>query len=760
MKISTLAALAAVVGVLGATAAPTAGHTVLLASRTNSAPNANPTPFVIPSLQQWNGGHGTWTLSGKTRIVVNPKVADGVAADAQYTFMANPSNLKDFAASFQADIEAVTGHKVEVVVSEHCGPDDIFLTVGADGDLNNEGYVLDIDHGVRIQGATARGAFWGTRTLLQMFILADKGEDRSHPIPIPKGRARDWPNYNERKFFQDVARKPIPMTDLREYATLASFFKMNTLHHHYNDNPAVRTKALMPDWQEKYAGFRLRSPNEPWTMYTSNDTSFTKDDLRGFQDFIKARGLDLIPEIDTPAHSLFITKHRPEWSIQNDTVRGDWLDLENQETWRFVEELWTEFVPYFDSREIHIGADEYNQDKGELVRKYVNHFHDYFRDNFNRTVRMWGSDVRLPGTTEIQSNIHTDHWDWTFSNPVDLVRRGHKVSNLNAPDVYLVPRTAAYWDYIDNQQIYNNWEPWVFDILDKTNASRNLDPKEPLLTGGGFANWNDFMSESVTRVELYDRISKAMGAFAEKLWTGAANTERVPYEDWAPKFHKLLQAIPGITLSRRPASKGQFVLSYSFEDGAAGDKSENGYNGELKGATVVDSGDSHGKVGQLTSDSHIAMPLNGIAYPYSVGMWVKPVGGNQSAEAVLFEGSDGRVLATNGTNPTVTFENDGNQYATGIILQPDVWSHISFVADGRTTAVYHDMVRKAIINWYNPRWDVLRNETMVLTAPIATIGSTNGNSFVGQVDGVFVLNRASSAGELSFLAKHYSNTLP
>lgn len=758
MRIGTIAALAAVVAVLGTTAAPTGAKA--LSTRTNSAPNANATPFVIPSLQQWNGGHGTWSLRESTRIVVDPKVADGVAEDAQHTFMMNPSNLKDFAASFQTDLEAVIGKKPEVVVGDKCGPDDIFLTIGADGDLNNEGYVLNIDKGITIQGATARGAFWGTRTLLQMLILGadDNAEDGSYTLP--KGIARDWPNYNERKFFQDIARKPIPMSDLREYATLASFFKMNTLHHHYNDNPAVRTRALMPDWQEKYAGFRLRSPNEPYTMYTSNDTSYTKEDLRGFQDFIKARGLDLIPEIDTPAHSLFITKHRPEWSIQNDTVRGDWLDLENQEVWRFVEGLWTEFVPYFDSREISIGADEYNQDKGELVRKYVNHFHDYFRDNFNRTVRMWGSDVRLPGTTEIESNIHTDHWDWTFSNPVDLVRRGHRVSNLNAPDVYLVPRTAAYWDYIDDAQIYNNWEPWVFDIFDKTNKSRNLDPNEPLLTGGGFANWNDFMSESVTGVEIYDRVSRAMGAFAEKLWTGPANSDHVPYEEWAPKFHKLRNAIPGITLTRRPASRGQFVLSYDFEDGAAADKSDNGYAGELKGgASVVDSGDAHGKVAQLTADSHIATPLDGIAYPYSVGLWFKP-SGNQSAEAVLFEGSDGRVLVSNATNPTVTFDNDGNQYATGIILPPDTWSHLAFVADGRYTYVFHNMVRKASINWYNPRWDALRNETMVLTAPIATVGSANGNSATGLVDGVLVLDRASSAGELSFLANHYTNALP
>jgi hexosaminidase len=754
MRASTLVAvLASLAALAPEVTAGVVGRLPSLATRTSSASSANTTPFVIPSLQEWNGQKGTWSITEKTRIVVDQAVADGIAADAQYTFMANPSTLKDFAASFQEDIEAVTGKRLEVVVGKKASPGDVFLTVSSKLDINNEGYKLDIsEKGITIAGATARGAFWGTRTILQMLILGDDGE-------LPQGSARDWPNYNERKLFQDIARKPIPMEDLKEYASLASFFKMNTLHHHYSDNPAVRTKELMPDWRDKYAGFRLRSPEYPWTMYASNDTSYTKEDLRTFQDFIKPRGLDLIPEIDTPAHSLWATKFHPEWSIQNNTVRGDWLDLTNDEVWRFIENVWDEFVPFFDSREISIGADEYNPDKGELVRQYVNHFHDYFATNYNRTIRMWGSDVRLPGTTEINSGIHTDHWDWTYSNPVDLVSRGHKVSNLNAPDVYLVPRTAAYWDYLNNEKIYDLWEPWVFDLFDRGNKSRNLDPTEPLLTGGGFANWNDFMGESVTRVELYDRVSYSMGVFAEKLWTGSKNVAAVEYEDFEAKMKKLLAAIPGITLRRRPASKDQFVLSYDFEDGNAGDASGNGYDGTLHGATVVETTDGHGKVAQLSPDSYISTPLEGIAYPYAVGLWVKPLG-NQTTEAVILESGESRILVSNKTNPTVTFEQDGFQYTTNVILPADAWSHLAVVADGQTTYMYYNMKRVASLNWYNSRWDVVRNETMVLTAPLATIGSQNGNSVNALVDGFFALDRTSCAGELSFLAQHYSNALP
>lgn len=733
-------------------------NAVIAASVTGKC-RPNPAPFVIPSLQEWNGGSGNWKLSQATRIVIDPAYADGHSTDAKHSLMANPSNLKQYAATFQADIKEVTGMDIEVVVAKDHTSDDIFLTLGADASdpqLDNEGYHLGIGKsGITVRAVTSRGAFWGTRSLLQMLILADeKG------YALPRGHARDFPNYHERKFMQDIARKPIPLSDLKEYATLTSFYKFNTLHHHYNDNPAVRPKGIMADWMDKYAGFRLRSDNPVYSKYASNDTSYTKQDLRQFQDFIKDRGLALVPEIDTPAHSLCFTKFHHDWTINNDTARGDWMDLGNQEVWDFVDGLWAEFVDWFDSSLISIGADEYDPTKGNLARKYVNHLHDLFATKFNRRVGMWGSDVRLPGTIEIDKNIHTDHWDWTYSNPVSLVERGHTVCNLNAPDMYLVPRTHSYADFIDSRKIYEMWEPWVFDILDRANKSRNLDPSEPLLTGGGLANWNDFLGESVTRVEIYNRVSRAVGVVAEKMWAGSKNADHMPYAKWAPLAKKLRENIPGITLRRRPETKRQFVISYDFEDGAAADKSGNGYHGKLNGgASVVDGGDGYGKALQLTPGSFVSTPLNGISYPYAMGMWVKPHG-NQKANAVLLENEDGQLLISNATNPTVTFVQDGHSYDTQIILPPDAWSHIAFSADGTKTSVFFNMRETAYVNYYNPRWDVLMNETFQVTGPISTIGSKNGNSANALIDGFFVLDRESTGGEMSFIAKHYSHQLP
>lgn len=703
---------------------------------------ANPTPFVIPSLQEWTGGDGTWTLSDSTRIVVDAQYANGTAEEANYGFMANPSNLMDYATTLSSDLEGIAGRKLQVVTGSAAGS-DIFLTLAAGSNTTSpEAYEMEVGEGISLRGATARGAFWGTRTLLQLLILEGS---------VPRGTAKDWPNYPERKFMQDIARKPIPLSDLKEIAVLASFFKMNTLHHHYNDNPAITDKTT--NWQKEYSGFRLRANSSQLVQYANNDTSFTQEDIRGFQDFIKPRGLGLIPEIDTPAHSLAFTKFHPDWTLLN--KRKDWLDLDNAAVQPFLKSLWDEFAGWFDSREIHIGADEYDHDKGEVMRQFINSMHDYAAGK-NKTIRMWGSDKPLPGPTAINPKVHTDHWHWTYSNPVDLVKRGHKISNLNSPDVYLVSRTSTYWDDINTQHVYERWEPWVFDSFDRENPARNLDPKEPLLTGGGFANWNDYGNPAITRVELYDKISKAMGVFGEKTWTGAKNTDKVEYAEWAAKFEKLRQNIPGITLNRRPASKGQFVLRYDFDDGAK-DTSGNGYDGQMQNVQVVTGSGSHASVAQFSANSYIKTPLQGIFSPYTVALWVKP-SGTQADGAVLLESDEGSIIFRNGT---LRFVQDGTEYPTSVAAPADQWTHVAFGATGQWTYGFQGFWRKGSVQWTNTRWDRNRPiEEMSMTAPLTTIGSSKGNSFKGQIDGVVVLNRFAVARELNFIAGHTGGTLP
>lgn len=74
---------------------------------------------------------------------------------------------------------------------------------------------------------------------------------------MPKGVARDWPQYPSRGFMLDVGRKFFTMDFLRQYVKILSFYKLNEFQIHLNDNGFVQF--FDNDWNKTYAAFRLES---------------------------------------------------------------------------------------------------------------------------------------------------------------------------------------------------------------------------------------------------------------------------------------------------------------------------------------------------------------------------------------------------------------------------------------------------------------------------------------------------------------------
>lgn len=97
--------------------------------------------------------------------------------------------------------------------------------------MGEESYELDIRNHVTIEASTVKGVFWGTRTLLQMI--------HNQPFGLMKGKALDYPQYAHRGLMIDVARKFFTMDYLQDYVKILSFYKMNELQIHLNDNGFV-----------------------------------------------------------------------------------------------------------------------------------------------------------------------------------------------------------------------------------------------------------------------------------------------------------------------------------------------------------------------------------------------------------------------------------------------------------------------------------------------------------------------------------------
>ena len=207
-----------------------------LFTTTAFAQQKNEKPFVIPELREWKGSTGTFDVTAETRIVY-PK---------------NNAELAAVAAQFAADYKKMFGTELQVAEGT-AKKGDIALAIKKDKQLGTEGYSIKIGNKVEIAATTTTGAFWATRTILQM---TETGGNQ-----LPQGTIRDWPDYAMRGFMLDCGRKYIPIEFLREYVEFMAYYKMNTFQIHLNDNGFKQF--FGHDWNKTQSAFRLESEYFP-----------------------------------------------------------------------------------------------------------------------------------------------------------------------------------------------------------------------------------------------------------------------------------------------------------------------------------------------------------------------------------------------------------------------------------------------------------------------------------------------------------------
>jgi hexosaminidase len=419
----------------------------------NAIPSGvNPAPFVIPALREWHGAEGHYTLSSTAAIVVDPVSADSLMATAGI---------------LQQDLAALTGRVPGSHSSIHIrkgipGKGDIFLSTNClDKTLGGEGYLLDMSRKlVRISALDVRGVFWGTRTLLQLL------EQDSLHQQLPCGVARDYPKYAIRGFVLDDGRKFFSMDFLRQYVKFMAYYKMNDFHIHLNDNGFW--KHFGSNWDSTYSAFRLESSTYP--SLTARDGSYSKKSFMELQELAASYGVNIVPEIDVPAHSLAFTKMRKE--IGSRKYGMDHLDLDNPVTYQVIDSVFIEYLggphPVFMGPEVHIGTDEYAKGASEQFRAFTEHYIELV-ESYGKKVRLWGALTHAKGTTPVKvKGVTMNVWYNGYADPKDMAALGYDL--ISTPDgwLYIVPAAGYYNDYLDLPEIYNKWEPrMVGDILFK-----------------------------------------------------------------------------------------------------------------------------------------------------------------------------------------------------------------------------------------------------------------------------------------------------
>ena len=472
-------------------------------------------PAVAPAVQQWYGTEGKTSITSSTVISVGDS---GFGQEAKF---------------YQTDLES---RGLEIATGNQTAQNRIEFKKVEDKGYGKEGYGITVKDGViTVEAATNAGAFYATRTLLQM------GEK-----DLQNGEIRDFPSFSHRGFMLDTGRKFIPYDTLVDIMLNMAYYKMNDLQLHLNDNyiflkEHLAGKNLSPEEELKYVlehaktGFRVETDivGKDGQKLTS-DEHYTKEEMQEIIKLAKALHINLVPEIDTPGHALSFVKVRPDLMYKgqlsarkHNVERVAMLDLDNkyEETLAFVKSVYDKLLdgpdaPLHGVSTVHIGTDEY-YGSPESYRRYVNDLIKYIKGK-GYTPRIWGSLSAKQGKTPVDwKDVEVDIWSLGWQRPAAAIAQGAKIINITDVPTYSVPSgsnsQAAYGDYANYETQYNRWAPNDFS----TGGGPRLEASNPNIIGGGHAVWNDNIDlheTGLTSYDIFKRFFKSMQSTAERTW--------------------------------------------------------------------------------------------------------------------------------------------------------------------------------------------------------------------------------------------------
>lgn len=665
---------------------------------------ANPCPEVIPALAEWQGGSGKLAFSDNFRVVVE-----------------EGSNLQDEAALFVQEFSALSGRTPKIVSGRltDAQAGDLYLGyVEEMQGLGAEGYVCDISDRCVIRAEADTGARWGTVTLLQ--LLACDGM-------LPVGRIRDYPRYEVRGFGIDVARKPVSMDTLYAMMKAMSLYKMNDLTVHLNDNVILSTSGLTDSVETAMtagSAFRLESEmkNEAGQKLTSSEYAYTKEEFAQFIETARTYGVTVVPEIDTPAHSLSLTQLFPEYALTARPESVDQIDLSNREAVELVKTIWQEALSgdgaaFRNAKIVNIGMDEYYGD-GEQYRQYLQEIASLVREE-GKTVRLWGSLSNMGGGTMpdpegLQMNI----WSTVWADPREMYEAGYHLINMQNNHLYVIP--GGGYDYLDAEELYRNWEPNKFYDYKMMEAIPVYSPK---MLGAVYMMWNDMcgrLDVGISEYDLYDRFEDPLPVLADRLW--GEKTES-GYEAFCSRRQRIGQAISDSRPTQDAYRSGIAGTQNRLYDASVG--IEPSYEITLRVKLASAPADARDRMGAEKSEVEAAEAEEGLRTDR------EEEHAAAGREQIIAESDSPygtwAFYAVEPETGCVGFAREGRTYTWDRKLPYDVWTELKIVGEPGKTTLYVDGVPAGTLG--NEK---AFEEYATFVFPVERIGKETG-AFAGEL---------------------------
>lgn len=255
------------------------------------------------------------------------------------------------------------------------GKNAIVLALGLAAE-NPESYEMKVtDQGVVITAPTEAGVFYGIQTLRKSLPIAVGAE-----IVLPGAVITDAPRFGYRGAHFDVSRHFFTVDEVKTYIDMMTLHNMNRLHWHITDDQGWRLEI------KKYPKLTEVGSQRKETVIGRNSGKYdgkpyggyyTQEQAKEIVAYAAERYITVIPEVDLPGHMQAALTAYPELGCTGGPyeVWTEWgvsdnvLCAGNDQTLKFIDDVFTEVMEIFPSEYIHVGGDECPKTKWEKCPK-------------------------------------------------------------------------------------------------------------------------------------------------------------------------------------------------------------------------------------------------------------------------------------------------------------------------------------------------------------------------------------------------------
>ena len=447
----------------------------------------------------------------------------------------------EFLASYIKDL---TGKSLAV----QAGTDGkgIILQLGGNAE-NPEGYQLKVTSDqVVISGPTEAGVFYGIQTLRKSIPVA-QGVD----IALPAVEINDYPRFSYRGAMLDVSRHFFPVDSVKRFIDMLALHNINRFHWHLSEDQGwrieIKSRPELTEIGSKRAETVIghnsgKYDGKPYGGF------FTQEEAKEIVAYAADRQIEVIPEIDVPAHSNAALAAYPQFACP---VVKDFIGVlpglggrnseiiycaGNDSVFTFLQDVFDEILELFPSRYIHVGGDEArktNWEKCPLCQKRMKKqrlaneedLQGYFMKRISDYLRKKGREVigwdELTNSSFLPEESIILGWQGMGTAALKAAEKGHRFIMTPARVLYLIRYQGPQWfepvTYFGNNTLK--------DVFDYEPVQKDWKPEyESLLMGVQACMWTEFCNkpEDVDYL-LFPRLA----ALAEVAWTPAGT------KDWS-----------------------------------------------------------------------------------------------------------------------------------------------------------------------------------------------------------------------------------